>query len=89
MPRPVARGDRVVAGQRLASLQNPALGPALASAEARVRELDERLIKLDADHARAQELHARGLASEELLDRTLAERNAARQSRAQHRPPDF
>ena len=79
----VARGDRVVAGQRLASLQNPALGPALASAEARVRELDERLIKLDADHARAQELHARGLASEELLDRTLAERNAARQSRAQ------
>lgn len=79
----VARGDHVVAGQRLASLQNPSLGPAVASAEARVRELDERLIQLDADHARAQELHARGLASEELLDRTLAERNAARQARAQ------
>jgi RND family efflux transporter MFP subunit len=79
----VTRGERVVAGQRLASLQNPALGPALASAEARVRELDERLLQLSADHERARELHARGLASEELLDRTLAERNAARQARAQ------
>ena len=79
----VARGDRVIAGQRLASLQNPALGPALASAEARVRELDERLVQLNAAHERARELHARGLASEDLLDRTLAERNAAREARAQ------
>lgn len=79
----VERGEQVVAGQRLASLQNPALGPALASAEARVRELDERLVQLDADHERARELHGRGLAAEELLDRTLAERNAAREARAQ------
>jgi multidrug efflux system membrane fusion protein len=79
----VARGDRVAAGQRLASLQNPALGPALAGAEARVRELDERLLQLGADYERARELHAGGLAAEELLDRTLAERNATRQARAQ------
>jgi RND family efflux transporter MFP subunit len=79
----VARGDRVVAGQRLATLQNPALGPALAAAEARVREQDERLIQMEADHERARELHARGLASAELLDRTLAQRNATREARAQ------
>jgi RND family efflux transporter MFP subunit len=81
--RLVARGDRVVAGQRLATLQNPALGPALAAAEARVREQDERLVQLDADYERARELHARGLASADLLDRTLAQRNATREARAQ------
>lgn len=79
----VARGDRVPAGQRLASLQNPALGPTFAAAEARVREIDERLHQLDADYQRARELHGRGLASAELLDRTLAERNAMREARAQ------
>jgi len=79
----VARGERVVAGQRLAALQNPALGPALAAAEARVREQDERLVQFDADYERARELHASGLASAELLDRTLAQRNAARAARAQ------
>lgn len=79
----VARGERVAAGQQLASLRNPALAPTLAAAEARVRELDERLLQLDADYQRARELHARDLASAELLDRTLAERNATRQARAQ------
>jgi RND family efflux transporter MFP subunit len=79
----VARGDRVAVGERLASLQNPALGPALAAAEARVRELDQRLRQLDADHERARELHSQGLASAEVLDRTLADRNAAREARAQ------
>ena len=79
----VGRGERVAAGQRLASLQNPALGPNFAAAEARVRELDERLRHLDADHERARELHGRGLVSAELLDRTLAERNATRETRAQ------
>jgi len=79
----VARGERVIAGQRLATLQNPALGPALAAAEARVREQDERLVQLAADYERARELHARGLASAQLLDRTLAQRNAAREARSQ------
>jgi RND family efflux transporter MFP subunit len=79
----VARGDRVVAGQRLAALQNPGLGPALAVAEARVREQDERIIQFEADYERARELHARGPASAELLDRALAQRNAALEARAQ------
>lgn len=81
--RLVARGDQVVAGQRLATLQNPALGPALAAAEARVREQDERLVQLDADYERARELRAQGLVSAEVLDRTLAQRNATREARAQ------
>jgi RND family efflux transporter MFP subunit len=79
----VARGDRVVAGQRLATLQNPALGPSLAAAEARVREQDERLVQLEADYQRARELREQGLASAELVDRTLAQRNATRELRAQ------
>lgn len=79
----VARGEHVVAGQRLATLQNPALGPTLAAAEARVREQDERIVQLEADYERARELHARSLASAEMLDRTLAQRNAAREARAQ------
>jgi RND family efflux transporter MFP subunit len=81
--RLVTRGERVLAGQRLASLQNPGLGPAVAAAEARVRELDERLVQLEADYQRARELNERGLASVELLDRTLAERNATREARKQ------
>jgi len=79
----VTRGARVEAGQRLATLQNPALAPALAAAEARVREQDERLVQLAADFERARTLQAQGLASEELLDRTRAQRNAAREARAQ------
>jgi RND family efflux transporter MFP subunit len=79
----VARGDRVVAGQRLATLQNPALGPALTAAEARVRELDAQLVQLDADLVRARELHERKLASAEGLDRAQAQRDAAREARAQ------
>lgn len=79
----VARGERVVAGQRLASLQNPALGPALTGAEARVRELDARLVQLDAELVRARELHEQKLASAEDLDRAQAQRDAAREARAQ------
>lgn len=81
--RLVARGEQVAAGQRLASLQNPALGPTLAATEARVRELDERLVQLDADYQRARELNERGLAAVDLVDRTLAERNATRETRKQ------
>lgn len=78
----VARGEQVDAGQRLASLQNPALGPALAAAQARVRELDEQLVQLEADYRRARELRERGLGSEENLDRALAQLRAAREARA-------
>ena len=79
----VERGERVTTGQPLAGLQNPALEPSFVAAEARVRELDERLRQLGADYERARELHAQGLASAEMLDRTLAERNATREARAQ------
>ena len=78
----VARGERVVAGQRLASLQNPALGPALAAAEAQQREIEEQLVQLEADYRRARELREQGLGSEESLDRALAQLKAARQARA-------
>lgn len=81
--RSVARGEQVRAGQRLASLQNPALAPALAAAQARVRELDERLVQLDAELERARELHARELVSADTLERALAQRNATRQAREQ------
>jgi multidrug efflux system membrane fusion protein len=79
----VARGERVVAGQRLASLQNPALGPALTGAQARVRELDAQLVQLDAELVRARELHELKLASADGLDRAQAQRDAAREARAQ------
>ena len=81
--RLVARGERVAAGQPLASLANPALGPALNAALARVRELDERLVQLDAEYERVVELQERGLASADQLDRALAARNATRAARDQ------
>jgi multidrug efflux system membrane fusion protein len=81
--RLVARGDRVSAGQALATLANPALGPALNAARAQVRELDERLVQLDAEYQRMLELNTRGLASADQLDRALAARNSTRAAREQ------
>lgn len=81
--RLVARGDRVAAGQPLATLANPALGPALNAARARVRELDERLVQLEAEYERTLELNQRGLASADQLDRALAARNSTRAAREQ------
>ena len=81
--RLVARGERVSAGQALAILANPALVPTLEAARARVLELDERLVQLEADYRRAQELSERDLASADQLDRTLAARNATRAAREQ------
>lgn len=81
--RLVARGDRVTTGQPLATLANPALGPALSAARARVRELDERLVQLEAEYQRMLELNDRGLASADQLDRALAARNSTRAAREQ------
>lgn len=81
--RLVARGDEVVAGQPLAILANPGLTPALDAARARVRELDERLVQLEAEYQRAVELHQRKLVPTEELDRALAARNATRAAREQ------
>lgn len=81
--RLVARGDQVAAGQPLAILANPGLAPTLDAARARVRELDERLVQLEAEYERALELHARNLVPTEQLDRALAARNATRAARDQ------
>jgi multidrug efflux system membrane fusion protein len=81
--RLVARGERVSAGQPLATLTNPALAPALSAAQARVRELDERLVQLEAEYQRMLELNQRGLASADQLDRALAARNSTRAAREQ------
>ena len=81
--RLVARGEQVSAGQPLATLANPALAPALSAARARVRELDERLVQLEAEYQRMLELSQRGLASADQLDRALAARNSTRAAREQ------
>jgi len=81
--RPVARGERVEAGQALAVLHNPALMPGVSGAEARVRELDEQFERLERETERLANLHERGLIATDELDRVRAERNATRQSRSQ------
>lgn len=81
--RLVARGDQVAAGQPLAILANPGLVPALDAARARIRELDERLVQLEAEYQRAVKLHERNLVPTEQLDRALAARNATRAARDQ------
>ncbi|QTP58559.1 efflux RND transporter periplasmic adaptor subunit [Billgrantia antri] len=81
--RLVVRGQRVARGEPLATLHNPALAPALAAAEARVRELDARLSRLGRDVERARALRERNLSAEEELDRLRAEREATAQAREQ------
>jgi multidrug efflux system membrane fusion protein len=81
--RRVRRGERVSAGQALAILHNPSLMPGVAAAEARVRELDEQLERLEREAERLTDLHERGLISTDELDRVTAQRNAARQARNQ------
>lgn len=81
--RRVRRGESVRAGQVMAILHNPALAPAVAAAEARMRELDAQLVQLDREMTRVSELHARGLASEDELDRARARRDATREGRGQ------
>ncbi|MCE8015838.1 efflux RND transporter periplasmic adaptor subunit [Halomonas sp. MCCC 1A17488] len=79
--RLVTRGQRVEKGEPLATLHNPAMAPALAAAEARVRELDASLSRLGRDVERARTLRERNLSTEEELDRLRAEREATAQAR--------
>ncbi|MGR2738991.1 efflux RND transporter periplasmic adaptor subunit [Billgrantia sp. Q4P2] len=81
--RHVARGQRVEQGEPLATLHNPAMAPALAAAEARVRELDASLSRLGRDVERARTLRERNLSAEEELDRLRSEREALAQAREQ------
>jgi RND family efflux transporter MFP subunit len=79
--RAVDLGQRVAAGDVLARVYDPTLGPAVAAADARVRELDTRLEQLERDVSRATELRERALISEEDLERVRTERGATRAAR--------
>lgn len=81
--RLVKRGERIQVGQPLAILHNPALMPGVSAAEARVRELDEQLQRLERETRRLTDLHERDLIATDELDRVRAQRNAARQARSQ------
>jgi membrane fusion protein, multidrug efflux system len=81
--RLVERGQRVEKGEPLARLHNPALEPALAGAEGRVKELDAHLARLERDVERARVLRDRNLVAEEELDRLVSEREATVQAREQ------
>ncbi len=81
--RLVRRGEPVAAGQALAILHNPALMPGVAAADARRRELDEQIEHYERETRRLENLHQRGLIATAELDRTRAQRNAARQAREQ------
>ncbi|WP_176817174.1 efflux RND transporter periplasmic adaptor subunit [Franzmannia pantelleriensis] len=81
--RQVVLGQRVEQGEPLATLHNPAMAPALAVAEARVRELDASLSRLGRDVERARTLRERNLSAASELDRLSAEREAVAQAREQ------
>jgi len=74
--RPVELGQTVAAGELIGRLSSPELRPAVASAEARVRELETRLEQLGRDLERAQDLHGRGLISQEDMERVRTDRDA-------------
>jgi len=76
--RMVQRGQTVAAGEVLAILHNPALQPGVAAAEASVTEARSRLIQLERDTARLEELVSRNLTSQDALDQTRASRDVAR-----------
>lgn len=81
--RMVRRGQSVADGEVLATLHNPALQPGFAAAEASVNEARSRLMQLERDTKRLEELVARQLASEDDLDQTRASRDVARASLVQ------
>ncbi|MEE4297635.1 MAG: efflux RND transporter periplasmic adaptor subunit [Wenzhouxiangella sp.] len=76
--RMVQRGQTVAAGEVLAILHNPALQPGVAAAEASVNEARSRLMQLERDTARLEELVMRNLTSQDALDQTRASRDVAR-----------
>lgn len=81
--RHVVRGQQVEQGEPLARLHNPAMEPALVAADARVRELDANLVRLERDVERARALRERNLNAAEELDRLRAEFDATTQAREQ------
>ncbi|GAB4187357.1 MAG: triclosan efflux RND transporter adaptor protein TriA [Wenzhouxiangellaceae bacterium] len=83
--RQVTRGQHVAAGEVLAILDNPGLGPQVTAAEARVRELQETLEQLVTETERLENLFERDQVSADARDRVRARRNATRESLAQAR----
>lgn len=79
--RAVDLGQRVQAGDVLLRVYNPALAPAVAAGEARVRELDAQLAQLERDVRRGDELRQRSLISAEEAERVRTERSAVLASR--------
>ncbi len=79
--RPADLGQTVRAGELLARVSNPGLRPAVASAEARLRELDARVEQLGRDLARAKDLRGRGLISQGDLERVQTDRDATAAAR--------
>ena len=75
--RRVERGDRVVAGQLLAVLHNPALQPGVAAARGAVAEAEARRNQLQRDTERLQRLVERELVAADELEQVRAQRDAA------------
>jgi RND family efflux transporter MFP subunit len=78
--RRVTRGQRVEAGQVLATLSNPALMPGLSAADARVDEISEQLGQLEREVRRLEDLHARNLVPTEELERTISRKRSLQSS---------
>jgi multidrug efflux system membrane fusion protein len=74
-------GSQVKSGDVIARLYNPSLEPAVSAGEARLRELDARLEQLGRDLQRATDLRARGLISQEDLERVSTNLEATEAAR--------
>lgn len=79
--RPVEVGQSVRKSQLLARLYNPALGPGVAAAEARLAELDARLDQLGRDVRRAEDVYARQLISIAEVERVRSQQQVTRAGR--------
>ncbi len=79
--RPVEVGQSVNKNQLLARLYNPALGPGVAAAEARLAELDARLEQLGRDVKRAEDVYARQLISIADVEKVRSQQEVTRAGR--------
>lgn len=74
--RHVNLGDSVSRGDPLATLYNPALAPAVASAEAQVNELQTNLDQAERELTRLDRLRQRGAVSEQELEQIRTRRDS-------------
>lgn len=78
----VELGQRVVAGDLLARVYNPALEPARDSAEARLDELRTQFDQAQREWERSRRLHEQGMVSEQALEQLASRRDSLRASMA-------